>query len=77
MRAESFSIWRKILYTVLSMGLPIVKVARLAREVAKRHRYQVEFFLSIPWVMIFLSSWSLGELIGYAAGAGHSADEWR
>jgi len=77
MRAESFSIWRKFLYAVLSISLPVVKAARLAGEVAKRRRYMVEFFLSIPWTTIFLASWSLGELIGYAAGPGHSADEWR
>jgi hypothetical protein len=77
MRAASFPAWRRGLYALLSTGLPAVKVARLAMEVGRRRRYTVEFCLSIPWIMIFLTSWSLGELWGYAAGPGHGADEWR
>lgn len=76
MRAGSYPIWRKILYSLLSIGLPVVKAARLAGEVANRRRYLVEFLFAIPWTMIFLTSWSVGELIGYTAGPGHSADEW-
>jgi hypothetical protein len=77
MRAQSFPAWRRSLYAVLSIVLPILKVARLASEVASRRRYSVKFCLSIPWIMIFLTSWSLGELWGYATGPGHSPDEWR
>jgi hypothetical protein len=77
MRAQSFPAWRKGLYAILSLVLPVLKVARLATEVARRRRYVVEFGLSIPWTTIFLTSWSLGELWGYAMGPGHSPDQWR
>jgi len=77
MRATGFSVWRRGLYVVFSTVLPALKVARLATEVFRRRRYGVEFCLSIPWIMIFLTSWSVGELWGYAVGPGHSAEEWR
>lgn len=77
MRAQSFPIWRRGLYTVLSLALPIIKAARLAGVVFKRKQYQVQFFLSLSWIMIFLSSWSFGELLGYAAGPGRSTEQWR
>jgi hypothetical protein len=77
MRAQSFPAWRRGVYTVLSLALPIIKAARLATVIFKRQQYQVEFFLSLPWTMIFLSSWSFGELLGYAAGAGRSPELWR
>jgi hypothetical protein len=77
MRAASFPIWRRCLYVVFSIVLPALKVTRLATEVARRRRYGVEFCLSVPWIMIFLTSWSVGELWGYTVGPGHSPDEWR
>jgi len=77
MRAKSFPAWRKGLYAILSLVLPVLKVARLATEVTRRRRYVVEFCFSIPWTMIFLTSWSLGELWGYATGPGDSPDQWR
>lgn len=77
MRAQSFPAWRKGLYAILSLALPVLKVARLATEVTRRRRYVIEFCFSIPLTMIFLSSWSLGELWGYATGPGHSPDQWR
>jgi hypothetical protein len=77
MRAQSFPVWRRGLYTVLSLALPMLKATRLAAVVFNRQQYQVQFFLSLPWTMIFLSSWSLGELLGYAAGPGRSPEQWR
>lgn len=77
MRSRSFPSWRKGLYTVLSLALPMVKAARLAAVLSNRQQYQVQFFLSLPWIMIFLVSWSLGELLGYAAGPGRSPEQWR
>jgi len=77
MRSQSFPFWRKVVYAVLSLALPILKAARLAAAVFDRKQYQLQFFLSLPWIMIFLVSWSLGELLGYVAGTGHSAKQWR
>lgn len=77
MRSERFPFWRRGLYTVLSPALPMVKAVRLAAVVFSRRHYQVQFFLSLPWIVLFLVSWSLGELLGYVAGPGRSAEQWR
>lgn len=77
MRSANFSPWRKGLYTILSLALPIVKAGRLATVILNRKQYQTQFFFSLPWIMIFLSSWSFGELLGYAAGPGRSPEQWR
>ena len=77
MRSQTFPFWRKGMYTVLSLALPFVKAARLAAVVLQRAQFRIQFLLSLPWTMLFLGSWSLGELVGYAAGAGDSAEQWR
>jgi hypothetical protein len=77
MRAAGFPAWRRGMYALLSAALPALKAARLSAEVISRRRYGSQFFLSIPWIMIFLTSWSLGEFLGYAAGPGGSAEQWR
>lgn len=77
MRAAEFTGWRKGMFALLSAALPVVKAARLAREVAGRRRYLQQFIFSLPWTMVFLTSWSIGELFGYIAGPGKSIEEWR
>ena len=77
MRAADFPIWRKGLYATFSVGLPALKAFRLATEIVSRWRYKVKFCLSLPLVLIFFTSWSIGELCGYAAGPGNSPGQWR
>ena len=77
MRSAGFPFWRKVIYAVLSFALPLVKAYRLAVVVFSRRRYTIQFLMSLPWSMLFLVSWSLGELTGYASGPGRSAQQWR
>lgn len=77
MRSAQFSPWRKGAYSLLSLALPILKVYRLAVIVYNRRKYRSQFVLSFPLTAMFLLSWSLGEMAGYAAGSGTSAEQWR
>ena len=77
MRSARFSPWRRSVYSILSLALPVIKVFRLIAVVYNRQTYQTQFLLSLPLILIFLVSWSLGELVGYAAGPGRSAEQWR
>ncbi|MCC6500703.1 MAG: glycosyltransferase [Anaerolineales bacterium] len=77
MRSADFPVWRRGVYALLSLALPLLKAYRLAAVAFNRRRYGVQFIFSLPWVMVFLASWSLGELVGYAAGAGQSLEQWR
>ena len=77
MRAMNFPRWRRIVYAGLALGLVVVKVARVARQVMSRKKYIREFFLSLPWTILFMSSWSCGEFLGYLFGAGDSTARWQ
>jgi len=77
MRAKYFSRAKRIVYAGLALGLVVVKVARVARQVMSRKTYVKEFFLSLPWTTLFMLSWSCGEFLGYLFGAGDSAARWQ
>lgn len=77
MRAARFGAARRCLYFGLALGLPLLKTGRVAAEILGRKRYLRQFFLSAPWIFLFMICWSWGECCGYLAGAGDSADRWR
>lgn len=77
MRALNFAQGRRCLYAGLSLALPLVKTIRVAREVIARKRYIQQFFFALPWILLFMLNWSLGEFRGYLLGAGNSAEQWR
>ncbi len=64
-RASSLSgIWR-IVYIVLSPLIPFVFLSRITRRVLTKRRRIGKLLLSLPILMLFLLSWSAGELTGY------------
>ncbi len=77
MRSAQFPLWRRGAYSLLSLALPILKLYRLAVVVYNRRKYRSQFIFSMPLIAIFLVSWSIGEMVGYAAGPGQSAKQWR
>lgn len=70
-RARGWSLWRRTVYTVGSPLLPFVRTWRslghLARAGAPQPRAQLALTL-----FLLLASDSIGEMIGYALGAGRS-----
>jgi hypothetical protein len=64
-------------FALLTIALPLVKAARLAAETSSRGRLLGRLITAMPWVLLFTTSWSLGEAVGSLAGAGRSAAEWR
>jgi hypothetical protein len=61
----------------MTLALPALKVVRLIRETADRGRLLGRLIRSLPWVVVFTTSWSAGEIAGLLAGPGRSAAEWR
>ena len=61
----------------MTLALPALKVVRLIRETGNRGRLMGRLIRSLPWVLVFTSSWSAGEIAGLLAGPGRSAAEWR
>lgn len=65
------------LYAGLALALPVVQTARVTRAVAARRRYRDKLVQALPWMLLFTTCWAGGEVLGYLAGAGQSAAQWR
>ncbi len=60
-----------------AIALPGLKTARLAAIVARRRRHIGRFVLALPWVVLFNTAWTCGEIVGSVCGPGTSAARWR
>jgi glycosyltransferase involved in cell wall biosynthesis len=67
-RAARFSVSKRMLYIVLSPTIPFIFLARITRQVVTKHRHQARLLQAIPLLLLFLSAWALGELVGYLRG---------
>jgi hypothetical protein len=76
-RVEGQRMWRRVLMSLLALPLPALKVARVAREVLSRRRLIAPLIVSLPWVVLLSTSWSIGESAGYLLGPGDSPSTWR
>ncbi len=63
-RAKHISKLRQFMYVLLSPLIPIVLLRRIGRHVFARHKHVREFVFSSPLLVLFLVSWSAGELSG-------------
>lgn len=57
---------KRYLYAALSLGLPILLLARMARTALTRRNFPA-FVRAVPHLLPLLIFWSMGELIGYLA----------
>ena len=64
-------------FSGLALLLPLVAVVRLTRIVAGRRRFVGRLVQALPWIVVFASSWSVGEAAGYLGGPGDSLSRWR
>ncbi|MGH9839347.1 MAG: hypothetical protein ACREEM_11250 [Blastocatellia bacterium] len=64
-RAVQLTLPKRLVYFALSPSIPFLYLFRIARGVMARKRYIGKFLLSLPILMLFLLSWSLGESSGY------------
>lgn len=53
-----------------AFALPPVLLSRIALRVLASRRHGAELAPSLPLLLIFVSAWAAGEIVGYAAGAG-------
>jgi hypothetical protein len=56
---------RRYLYAVLSLSLPFLLLARMARTTWSRGRNSAAFLRAVPHLVPLLIFWSLGEMVGY------------
>jgi hypothetical protein len=68
---------RRLFFAGGSPLLPLLKTARVAREVLRRAGPRGSLVRALPWIIVFHTSWALGELVGYLFGPGRSAARWQ
>ena len=61
---------RRALACAATIVLPGVLLARIVRSVLAKPGARAHLPAAIPWLSLFVITWSLGEMIGYAAGPG-------
>lgn len=56
--------------------LPVILPLRMARLVLQRRRHLRELTVAMPYLVLFMTSWACGELMGYLCGEGESVRQW-
>ena len=64
-RARSISSVKRIVLILLAPLIPFIYLFRITRLVVKKKRNINKYILSLPVLLLFLISWSIGEFIGY------------
>jgi hypothetical protein len=62
---------------LLTLGLPALKIARIMSDTLSRRRLAGRLALALPWILVFVVSWSAGECAGCLWGPGSSPSRWR
>jgi len=59
-----------------SMFLPLILPMRIAQLCLRRRRHLRELTIAMPYLILFMTSWACGELMGYLYGEGESVQQW-
>jgi Glycosyl transferase family 2 len=63
--------------TALAPVLPALKLGRIINDTVSRRRFSGRLLQALPWIVMFVSFWSVGEAVGYLGGPGNSPSRWR
>jgi hypothetical protein len=69
-RVAGAPVARRLLYGAAAFALPPVLFLRVVRTVWGKGRHRGELIRSLPLLALFVSSWGLGEVVGYWFGPG-------
>jgi hypothetical protein len=59
---------RRVLYILFSAFLPLVLLKRFIFNLLRKRRHLAISLLTLPLISLFMTLWSLGELLGYVTG---------
>lgn len=74
MRIEELSLVRRAIYLGGAVFLPFIIFYRKLTAVFAKKRLLKELLISMPFVVLIVIAWSLGEACGYFAGTGKSRE---
>jgi Glycosyl transferase family 2 len=66
-RSALMSNARRLVFSVLALGLPIILLLRMGRTAWSRRVHFAKFICALPIIVALLISWSFGESVGYVA----------
>ncbi len=72
MRARLIPGSRRLLYAVAAPVLPPLLLARVLRHAWPKERYRRQLVVSLPWALLAVIAWIVGEWLGNLFGAGQS-----
>ena len=76
-RTSSASLLTRLAYGCAAFGLPPVLFYRTVRQVIAKRRHLEYLAASMPLLAIFVTSWGLGEVVGYWFGGGTALSKVR
>jgi hypothetical protein len=71
-RVRGMPLTRRLAYGAAAFALPPILMYRTVARVLAKRRYRVQLALSIPLLVVFIASWTAGEIAGYWAGPADS-----
>ncbi len=68
MRAAGCTRRQRVAYILTSPAIPLVYLARISRNLARKKRHRAAYALSLPLIVWFLCCWAMGEFVGLLRG---------
>jgi hypothetical protein len=67
-RFSKLTLAQRLLYSLLTLALPVVLVARVAGHILRKRRFLGEFVRALPYLILISTVWAGGEFLGYLTG---------
>jgi hypothetical protein len=74
-RVKGSPLPKRLAYAAAALALPPLLFYRTLSRVVSKGRHRGELVRSIPLLALFVTSWAVGEVVGYSAGPGDSLEK--
>ena len=71
-RVKGMPLAKRFAYGAAAFALPPLLMYRTVARVLAKRRYRMQLLLSIPLLVLFIASWTAGEIVGYWFGPADS-----
>jgi glycosyltransferase involved in cell wall biosynthesis len=71
-RVRGMPLAKRLSYGAAAFALPPLLMYRTVTRVLAKRRYRMQLALSLPLLVLFITSWTAGEIVGYWAGPSDS-----
>ena len=71
-RVKGMPLAKRLSYGAAAFALPPLLMYRTVARVLAKRRYRMQLVLSIPLLVLFIASWTAGEIVGYWTGPADS-----